>query len=219
MNKQIIPNIFALDDLTFKRKHKILSFSDILHIDFMDGKFTKDKSLTLDKISLCLQRKKKYHLHLMAYNPIQYVDVISKINPKVVYIHIEAFLTNRSFERTIKVFQEKNIEVGVAINPNTDIREIFYYANKVKHFLIMSVVPGMEGQLFLDETYERVQELKSRFPFSVVAVDGGVNANNILNLSQNGADIMYIGSAISSKPNPLKEYENIVNQLEKTKTF
>ncbi len=66
----------------------------------------------------------------------------------------------------------------------------------------MSVTPGQQGQQFIPAAIERVKEIKTKYPQLTVAVDGGVNAEQIPWLIAAGADNLNIGSAIFAEPDP-----------------
>ena len=65
----------------------------------------------------------------------------------------------------------------------------------------MSVNPGFQGTPFLENTYNRVEELRKLLPDAIIEVDGGVNLGNVKKIAQSGADLIILGSAITKAPN------------------
>ena len=72
----------------------------------------------------------------------------------------------------------------------------------------MSVNPGFGGQSFIENTYDKVIELKalinSKDARTKIQIDGGVNAENAPLLVKAGADILVAGSFIFRSENPIK---------------
>ena len=72
----------------------------------------------------------------------------------------------------------------------------------------MSVNPGFGGQSFIENTYEKVRDLKalinSKGATTKIEIDGGVNANNAPLLVEAGADILVAGSFVFRSENPKK---------------
>ena len=90
--KEVIPTLFALDKENFNKKLTKISFSKKIHLDFMDGKFTQSSSILLNDMNEILNFKKiDFEIHLMAYEPEQYIGKIKKLGIKKVLIQFEAF--------------------------------------------------------------------------------------------------------------------------------
>ena len=96
---------------------------DLIHIDIMDGKFVKNKTeklFNLNKISSLTNLK--YDIHLMVEEPLDKIDNYIKYKPEIITIHIEK---NSNLIDCITKIKNHNINVGVAINPDTDISELY----------------------------------------------------------------------------------------------
>ena len=72
----------------------------------------------------------------------------------------------------------------------------------------MSVNPGFGGQSFIENTYNKITELKSlinsKGASTKIEIDGGVNAENAPLLLDAGADILVAGSFIFRSENPIE---------------
>lgn len=176
--------------------------TDQIHFDIMDGLFTENKTKIKD-----IQIKKDIDIHLMVLDIKSYVDKVLKYNPKYITFHLEA--TDNIIEN-INYIKEKNIKVGIAINPKTDIEKIYKYLDKIDLVLLMSVKPGKGGQKFIDisnklnKLYNYRKENNLSF---IIEVDGGINNETIKKVEK--ADIVVCGSFITDSTN----YENQVKQL------
>ena len=103
MNKiEVVTTNFALDKATFDKKLELLDFSDKMQLDFMDGEFTTDDSVSLENMSSINNVKGiDFELHMMAKNPTKYLDQIKKLNVKKILFHVEGCQDKGDVERTI----------------------------------------------------------------------------------------------------------------------
>ena len=177
------------------------SISDYIHIDIMDGSFVKRNTKSLFDINKIKSLSKiPLDIHLMVDNPLDEIEVYSKMNPEIISFHIE---NNENVEKCIELIKSKNSLVGLAINPDTELSTITPYLNYIDIILVMSVYPGKGGQNFIKDTYEKIQQLeklKEEKKFKI-SVDGGVNNTNSTNLKISGADILVSGSFLIKSSN------------------
>ena len=80
---------------------------------------------------------------------------------------------------------------------------VYPYLSKVEIILIMSVEPGFGGQVFMEEAYGRISQLReyldTNYPDVKIEVDGGIGKKNVREVIQAGADICVAGSAVFKK--------------------
>ena len=177
--------------------------TNYIHLDIMDGKFVNNESDMFDFIN-DNETNKPLDIHLMVEDTISYIEKYSKLNPNNITIHYE--IKNNLLE-SINLIKSKNIKVGLAINPDTDIDEIIKYLDKIDLLLIMSVVPGLGGQSYIDVSNKLKQArlLQQKYNF-VIEVDGGIKDNNISTID---TDIAVVGSFITSSNN----FQEQINKL------
>jgi ribulose-phosphate 3-epimerase len=77
----------------------------------------------------------------------------------------------------------------------------------------MSVNPGFGGQSFIENTYDKIKELKelikSKGSKCQIEIDGGVTNKNAKKLVQTGANILVAGSYVFKSDNPLQTIDNL----------
>ena len=174
---------------------------DLIHIDIMDGKFVNnqtEKLFNLNKISSLTNLK--YDIHMMVEEPLDKIDEYIKYEPEIISIHIEK---NSNLIDCIRKIKSYNINAGVAINPDTNISELYDIIELIDLVLIMSVHPGKGGQKFIKETIDKVRGInnkKSKNNF-IISVDGGVNNTNSKDLINSGADLLVSGSYLVKSDN------------------
>lgn len=172
-----------------------------IHIDVMDGKFVKNKQFSpaeIQKIG-CLSLK-KLDIHLMVENPIHYLKYLGLLNISYITFHLEI---KKDIHKVINEIKRYGFKVGIAINPGTNIDQIYPYLSEIDLVLIMSVPAGYGGQPFDINTVERIKnlssEIKNRKLRTVLEVDGGINNDNITLLNE--SDIVVVGSYIINSDN------------------
>ena len=109
--------------------------------------------------------------------------------------------------RTIAHARELGLGAGVAFNPETPVATAAAAAEGADLALCMSIHPGLSGQKFMPEAFDRIAELRRSLPSSVlVQVDGGVNAGNVSAVRAAGADLIVAGSAVFWQDDPGAAY-------------
>ena len=183
---------------------------DLIHIDIMDGKFVNnqtEKLFNLNKISSLTNLK--YDIHMMVEEPLDKIDEYIKYEPEIISIHIEK---NSNLIDCIRKIKSYNINVGVAINPDTNISELYDILELIDLVLIMSVHPGKGGQKFISKTIDKVKDInnkKNKNNF-IISVDGGVNNTNSKDLIKSGADILVSGSYLVKSENLNKSIKSLL---------
>ena len=105
MKNKIFPTNFALTKEIFDEKLKKISFSENIHIDFMDGIFTEKKSVSFEEMSnLKLLQNKNLQIHMMCYNPKKHIEKIIEYKINSVLIHIEVFKNKNEIHNEINFF-------------------------------------------------------------------------------------------------------------------
>ena len=102
----------------------------------------------------------------------------------------------------------------MSIKPSTKVEEILELLPYLDVVLVMSVEPGHGGQEFIYDSPVKINELdkirKDENYSYLIEVDGGVN--DITSKLCNNADILVVGSFITSSDN----YEEQIEKIRKT---
>ena len=184
---------------------------DRLHLDIMDGHFVPN--LTFGPMIIKDIRKiTKCHIeaHLMIEKPHetlkQYVDAGSD----TIIFHLEA---SNNPENDLKYIKENNVCAGIAINPETDEKQLLPFLDYLDYILVMSVNPGKGGQSFIPDTINKMKNIVSmREERSIIiGVDGGVNMSTISRVFETKIDIAIIGSGLFKSSDVVLRYEELMN--------
>lgn len=179
------------------------SGTDYIHLDIMDGNFVTNKTWDYSDIKDILKDiSTPIDVHLMVSNLDYYIDNFSKLNPNNITFHLEA---TDNINKYINLIREKNIKVGLAIKPNTDINLIIPYLEYLDLVLVMSVEPGAGGQKFIGSSCDRIKllkEIKELYGYNyIIEVDGGINADTVKLVAASGVDLVVSGSYITNSDN------------------
>lgn len=210
---KIEPSIFAADfgKLAEEAKRCELAGADAIHVDLMDGHFVPNLTLG-PKALAALNRATDLFLdvHIMVYNPYDYVERLVESGADQITFHFEA---TEDIEDTINYIRTCNCKVGLAFRPETSESLIVKYLDKVDTILIMSVNPGFGGQAFMPEAVERirfVKELCEKFDQKVeIQVDGGIDLETGKLCIEAGANNLVAGTFLFKAPDMAKAIEDL----------
>ena len=200
---KLIPVINTKTTQKLKQRIRLLEkFDNTFQIDVADGKFTAWKTWNSPEVLKKIKNiQRKFELHLMVHNPEQIVPYWLELLPRRIIVHLEAI---KNFTFLLNLCKENEVELGIAINPETPFEDVNQYLDKVNFVVILGVSPGPSGQEFHWFVLDRVEKIKSNYPKIQCEIDGGVNEDNIERVKNSGADFIAIGSAIFEAKDPLE---------------
>ena len=183
---------------------------DFIHVDVMDGKFVKNKTLSFGELKEIHRfTGKRLDVHLMVKKPIKFIHDYATLNTEYITIHAET----KDVEKSLEVIDDYGIKKGLSIKPNTPLEALEPYLDKIDLILVMSVEPGKGGQTFIEETVDRIKELKKILKKSnskaLISVDGGINDEVAKKLKD--ADILISGNYVISGD----DYQEQIDKLRK----
>ena len=191
------------------------SKADWFHIDVMDGVFVPNISFgtpIMNVLKKCA--KKPLDVHLMIVNPDNYLEKFAELGSSVLTVHSEACT---HLHRTVQKIKSLKMKAGVAINPHTPISSLESIIDEIDLVCVMSVNPGFGGQSFIENTYQKVEDLKSlinkKNSKAIIEIDGGVTSKNAKKLVEKGADVLVAGSFVFKSDNPTETITTLSNLI------
>jgi len=123
----------------------------------------------------------------------------------ILSVHFEA---STNLRQSIQQITKLGMKAGIVLNPETPVNVLEDLITETYMVLLMSVNPGFGGQKFIENTINKVKELRELISktgsHSLIEVDGGVDLNNCSRLVTAGADILVAGSSVFSSGDPTK---------------
>lgn len=213
MSMKIAPSVLASDFANIQSEIEMLNDSeaDYIHVDIMDGVFVPNISFGIPVTEAIYKHAKKpLDVHLMIVEPDRYLEAFKKAGASIISVHLEAC---NHLHRTLQAIKELGCKAGVALNPHTSVHLLEDVIMDIDLVCLMSVNPGFGGQKFIENTYQKVRQLKSlilqKRASTLIEIDGGVNQANAPLLAQAGADVLVAGSFVFSAANPLETIKSL----------
>jgi len=208
MKKQIAPSILSANFLNLEKDIRMVNQSqaDWIHLDVMDGKFVPNISFGLPVIKAIKKvAQKPLDVHLMIVEPDRYFKQFKDAGADILSFHYEA---STHIHRSVFAIKELGIKSGIVLNPHTSVNLLGDIIADVDMVLLMSVNPGFGGQKFIENTYNKISQLKDLIlknnSEALIEVDGGVNLQNAFSLFNVGADVLVAGNSVFSSEDPIQ---------------
>ena len=179
--------------------------ADLIHVDVMDGLFVPNLSFGQPVVKhIKKHARKPLDVHLMIMDPGRYVADFKEAGADILTVHYEACT---HLDRVLHSIRDHGMQCGVVLNPHTAVALLEDSIQLCDLVLLMSVNPGFGGQKFIENTYDKVRQLKQlcnrKNPSCLIEVDGGVNLQNAPLLYEAGADVLVAGNAVFKSDDPI----------------
>jgi len=208
MSYLIAPSVLSANFANLQSDIEMINNSeaDWFHIDVMDGVFVPNISFGFPVIkSVKKFAKKPLDVHLMIVDPDRYTELFKDVGADILTVHIEAC---NHLHRSVQNIKNNGMKAGVAINPHTSINLLEDIIADIDLVCVMSVNPGFGGQKFIENTYEKVKQLKlliaKKNSKALIEIDGGVDLNNYKKLIDCGANVLVAGNTVFSAEKPIE---------------
>ena len=209
----IAPSLLSANFAKLSEEIEMLNKSeaDWIHLDIMDGVFVPNITFGFAVIKQIKKiAKKPLDVHLMIVKPERYLKEFKEAGADILTIHYEACT---HLHRTVEEIKRLGMKAGISLNPHSSVSLLKNVISITDLILIMSVNPGFGGQIFIKETYEKIEETKKLINLKnkscLIEIDGGVDITNANNLYKSGADVLVAGNAVFSAKNPSEMIKEI----------
>ncbi len=226
---EVLPAIIpeSYEDLNCKMS-AVKGVVKLVQVDICDGKFVPSKSwpyvgdyenhfekITEEDEGFPFWQNMDFEADLMIKNPEESAEKWIKAGAKALVLHIESspkiLELVKDLRKTYGYSGDSliNVEIGIALNIDTSNEVLNEFlepnaqdktlADFVQFMGIKKI--GYQGQEFDEEVYEKISDLRKKYPNITISVDGGVSFDNYKYLVEAGANKLISGSAIYESEN------------------
>ena len=189
MSIRILPSIASGDLLNLRES--LSKMDRYVHIDIEDGCFVPNITFGMKTVSaICAAAKgKEIDVHLMANNPLSYLEELARLGVGAVCAHIEALPYPLEFlNRT----RSLGMTAGIALNISTPLSAVQEIRENIDYLLLMTAEPDDRGGMLYPPALHRAIETAASWPRPVIA-DGGLDLNAVAALESKGAYAAVLG--------------------------
>jgi ribulose-phosphate 3-epimerase len=202
---KVAASILSADHAYLADQIKLVErYVELIHIDCMDAHFVP--VLSVGPVVVEAVRRVTdlpLHCHLMVERPEALFRDFAQAGADIVTCHWEATPDPAA---TIAQVEHLGMKAGLAVNPDTPVKEVFPYLETLDRVLVMSVNPGWAGQSFIEDALPKIEEVRGeidRHGLSVeVEVDGGINGRTARRCLAAGATVLAAASSIFKAADP-----------------
>lgn len=204
---KLVPAILVHDLATYRARLSVVKqLTNRFQLDVIDGEYADNKTIGLDEIQP-LGGELRMDLHLMVVDPMKYAELAVRLRPYLTIFQLEG---GGDIEGAIAKLKKTDLKVGLAINPDTDVEALKPFAQNLTQVLLLSVKAGFSGQEFQPKVLKKVADIRAHLPFVEIGIDGGVNAQNLKQITESDIDIAYVNSALFEADDPLSRYSELM---------
>lgn len=207
MSHLIAPSLLSADFANLSKDIQMINASnaDWFHIDIMDGVFVPNISIGFPVMEAVKRYSQKpLDVHLMIVEPDKYTTRFAEAGADIITVHYEAC---PHLHRSIQNIKNQGVKAGVVLNPHTPVHLLEDIVADCDVVLLMSVNPGFGGQKFIENTYQKIEQLKNMIirkqSNTLIEIDGGVSDANAKKLVSAGADVLVAGNFVFKAENPM----------------
>ncbi|MFH0773279.1 MAG: hypothetical protein V1922_03130 [bacterium] len=188
-------------------------------IDIEDGVFIQNKTLSTNEfVTYTLDHKDKlsgatlYDFHLMVCDPENHLKAIALLPPKsvgIILMHKTVFPDYSLITSHYPLFK-----FGLVLNPEDEVSDVSLpLIQALSVIQLMTVNPGRQGQPFIKDVLNKIEQLRNRGFQGKIYIDGAINETTlplIISLPHK-PDVLCPGSYLAKAPG--EDLERRVNLL------
>lgn len=184
-------------------------------IDIEDGIFIQNKTLSIEQFvshvntnHISLSPSLLYDFHFMSMDYEQSMELIDQIKT---LIRIDTVFIHTALHPEYRLLQDKypHFRLGLVINPEEEVESLneMYNFKTVPLIQLMTINPGPQGQPFIPEVLNKIEQLRNCEFRGKIYIDGAVNETTfpLMTSLPHKPDFLCPGSYLAKSPaNDLK---------------
>lgn len=204
---EIIPSILVKTSEEFEKMvRKLEPHVERVHLDIGDGNFVSTKTISGHEELIKIDTKVNFDVHLMVSRPEDQMYLWYKTKANRFLIHAE---TDHGHNGLIEQIHFNGRQVGLVLNPETQLDKACEFADVVDFMQFMTVHPGAYGGEFIENVLGKISEFHGQYPNLPIFADGGINLKTIPRLAAVGVTNFVVGSYIVNSEDVGKAIEEL----------
>lgn len=236
---EVLPAIIpeSYEDLASKMS-AVKDIVKLVQVDICDGKFVPseswpyigdddnhfEKMTNEEQEGFPLWESMDFEADLMVKMTQEIAETWIKVGAKALVLHFESAKNILDIVKEIrKIYgysgdSVAGVEIGIALNIDTPNKVLYEFLEKnpegrtladFVQFMGIDKI-GYQGQEFDEAVYEKISDLRKKYPSVTISVDGGVSFDNYKDLVKAGANKLISGSAIYESENIRQAVEEMM---------
>lgn len=197
---KISASIFATNDRLMAYVSQLkLAKVDYLHLDFFQNgtnKFRLEDINALDYLQI------PYDVHLI-YESVtrENIEILNNSSAEILSLQWEN-LTDA--EKTLERMERFKGDIGFAVMPNTDLKQLYGFFPRLDHILVMCSEPGISGAKFMENSYDFISSIKKKSPDIKIYADGGIDNIRCRKVLELGVSLVVSGTYLFDNRNDMR---------------
>ena len=201
MKQIIFPSVMAKNQIELDALlTKLHGMAGTLHLDIVHPSYAPNHSLDF---SFKLNKKFCYQAHVMLKSPEKWIAR----HLQTIDMFIPQWEEVKNPKNYIAWMERRHKPVAFALKPETGIKDLLPYVERIDYLLILTVHPGFYGGRYISAPLRRIAQIKHHNYRIKVIVDGGINPTTIRKARQAGCDYFISGSFVSKSKSPRKSLQ------------
>lgn len=205
----ICPTITAEDPHAYREQMaRVEAFAQRIHIDLADGEFAPTK--LLGPAQIYWPENLVADLHVMYAKPHEQLETLISLKPNMVIVHAEA---EGDMLAMLLELQSFGIKAGIALLPESAPEKYTELLGVADYILLFAGHLGYQGGEADMDVLKKIPAIMSCNPTAELGWDGGINAESVPLLLQQGVEVCNVGGFIQEADDPAAAYKQLVELL------
>ncbi|MCL4375099.1 hypothetical protein M1523_04550 [Patescibacteria group bacterium] len=202
--------------------NRLAPFFSRFQIDIADGVYVTNTTVTVAEALTAIANPRpgaaspvSFDLHLMVKDYETQLKTVERLSRR---IKINAVLIHASLSPDYpRLARQFSFPIGLVINPNASIKQLdkHYALSNLPVIQVMSIFPGRQGQTFIPETLNKIEQLRRIGYRNKIFLDGGINDRTLPLICQHRdwPDALCIGSYLARSNDIAGTLDRLKTQL------
>jgi pentose-5-phosphate-3-epimerase len=201
---------------------RLLPYFKRFSIDIQDGAAVQTKTVTIPEIISFFKENSTLPTDVLLDFDLMVTDYEAALDNLVElkqYVSIGNVVILKSVLRNNQIPFRDGISIGLSLNIQDEIKDLAFYGNlaDIPCIQIMTINAGPQGQPFIPQELNKIDQLRLLGYRNSIYIDGAVNKDTLpaIILHPNRPDYLCVGSYLTKSGDDLEERVNYLKSIER----